>query len=87
MGPQSSPASADDVPRSLAELAAGTTGVVSSLRGGRGLTTRLLALGFTPGAEVTIMQNRGRGAMIVMVRGVRVALGRGQAAKVEIAAR
>jgi ferrous iron transport protein A len=43
-------------------------------------TTRLASLGFTPGAEVNMAQNFGRGPLIVTVRGTRVALGRMEAA-------
>jgi Fe2+ transport system protein FeoA len=71
----------------LDELPVGATGTVASLLGGRGLTSRLVALGFTPGAQVTVLQNHGRGAVIVMVRDVRVALGRGQAQKIMLAPR
>ena len=71
--------------RPLDELPPGATGVVETLGGGRGVTSRLIALGFTPGAEVTVMHNRGRGAVIVLVRDGRVALGRGQAQKILIA--
>lgn len=73
--------------RTLDGVPAGVTGVVCRLLGGRGLASRLLALGFTPGAEVTVVQNRGRGPIIVVVREVRVALGRGAAQKIEVAVR
>lgn len=45
-------------------------------------TTRLVSLGFTPGAEVSMTQNYGRGPLIVTVRGTRVALGRVEAGKI-----
>ena len=45
-------------------------------------TTRLASLGFTPGAEVSMSQNYGRGPLIVTVRGTRVALGRMEAEKI-----
>jgi ferrous iron transport protein A len=45
-------------------------------------TTRLVSLGFTPGAEVSMTQNYGRGPLIVTVRGTRVALGRIEATKI-----
>jgi len=57
-------------------------GVVRSLEGGRGFVSRMVALGFTPGATVTMVQNFGRGPMIVLVRGTRIALGRGEGQKV-----
>lgn len=44
--------------------------------------TRLVSLGFTPGAEVSMTQNYGYGPLIVTVRGTHVALGRGEAAKI-----
>ena len=80
----------------LGALRAGEIGVVKEVRGrhgrvrgrhgrvrGRhGLVSRLSSLGFTPGARVTMVQNFGRGPIIVMVRGTRIALGRGEAQKI-----
>jgi ferrous iron transport protein A len=45
-------------------------------------TTRLVSLGFTPGAQVSMSQNYGYGPLIVTVRGTRVALGRTEAARI-----
>jgi ferrous iron transport protein A len=42
------------------------------------------ALGFTPGAEITVIQNYGRGPILVEVRQTRVALGRGEATKIVV---
>lgn len=66
----------------LTALAPGEVGVVCTLAGGRGFVSRLAALGFTPGVQVTMIRNFGRGPIIVLVRDTRVALGRGEAAKV-----
>jgi len=66
----------------LSTLAPGKVGVVRQLAGGRGLVSRLAALGFTPGAEVRMIQNFGHGPIIVLVRDTRIALGRGEARKV-----
>jgi len=68
----------------LSELPSGTRGIVQGLRGGPRLVSRMAALGFTVGAELEITQNLGRGAIIVAVRGTRVALGYGEAAKVQV---
>ena len=68
----------------LSNLLPGETGLVQDLAGGRGFVGRLAALGFTPGAEVTMVQNFGRGPVIVLVRDTRIALGRGEARKVLI---
>ncbi len=67
---------------SLTALSSGETGVIQNLSGGRGFINRLAAMGFTPGAEVTMVQNFGRGPLIVKVRHARIALGRGEAQKV-----
>lgn len=68
----------------LNKLRIGETGVVRELDGGRGFVSRLAALGFTPEAEVTILQNFGRGPMLVTVRDTRIALGRGEAGKIRV---
>jgi ferrous iron transport protein A len=67
---------------SLAKLASQEKGTVQSLSGGRSFVGRMASLGFTPGADVVMVQNFGRGPLIVLVRGSRIALGRGEAAKV-----
>ncbi len=68
----------------LSDLAPGEVGVVRRLDGGRGFASRLAALGFTPGARFTMVQNFGHGPLIVSIRGTRIALGRGEAAKVYV---
>ena len=68
----------------LSALRPGERGVVIGLAGGRGLLGRMTSLGFTPGAEVTIVQNFGRGPLIARVRDARIALGRGEASKIHV---
>jgi ferrous iron transport protein A len=67
---------------SLIELPAGTIGAVHRLRGGRRFASRLAALGVSPGSEVKVLRNDRGGPLVVIVRGTRVALGRGEASKV-----
>ncbi len=69
---------------SLTTLHPGEKGVVVELVGGRGLLGRMASLGFTPGAEVTVVQNFGHGPLIALVRDARVALGRGEAGKIRV---
>ena len=71
-------------PTVLAQLSTGEGGIVESLGSGRSLVAKCLALGFTPGAEVTMVRNPRSGPLIVSVRGTRVALGRGEAQKISI---
>lgn len=66
----------------LSRLPKGSKGIVHHLIGGRRISDRLLVLGFTKGAEVSVMQNPGFGPVIVYVRDSRIALGRGEADKV-----
>jgi Fe2+ transport system protein FeoA len=67
---------------SLERFPAGSHGYVRALRCGQRLAGRLAALGLTPGSKVEVLQNPGRGPVLVLVRGTRVALGRGQAGKI-----
>ncbi len=66
----------------LTELPVNDRATIRAFKIGRLETNRLAALGFTPGAEVNMTQNHGRGPLIVTVRGTRVALGRGEAARI-----
>jgi ferrous iron transport protein A len=68
----------------LALLPSGSRAVVSALPASRGLAKRLIALGLTPGAEIGVLQNRGRGPLIIEVHGCRLAVGWGQAARVAV---
>ena len=77
------PASKSDIVP-LSTMRSGEQCVVVDLAGGRGLLGRMASLGFTPGAEVTVLQNFGRGPLIALVRDARIALGRGEAGKVRV---
>lgn len=66
----------------LSRLATGDRGVVHHFTGGRAISERLLVLGFTKGAEISVKQNPGFGPIIIYVRDTRIALGRGEANKV-----
>jgi ferrous iron transport protein A len=66
----------------LADMRMGSQALIHSFHGGHHFIARLAALGFTPGAPVTIMRNHGFGPLIVSIRGTRVALGRREASKI-----
>src|SRR5271157_610978 len=66
----------------LMELQPGNEAVVRRLEGGRSVLSRLAALGFTPGAVVTVLRGSDHGPLLVSLRGSRVALGRGEAAHI-----
>jgi ferrous iron transport protein B len=67
---------------SLIELDPGKRAVIRRLTGGRSVLSRLATLGFTPGTAVWVIRRSGHGPVLVSVRGSRVALGRGEAARV-----
>lgn len=66
----------------LSEMHAGENGTISAFSGGRIVGNRLTSLGLTPGVQVDITQNYGRGPLIIKVRGTLIALGRGEAAQI-----
>lgn len=74
----------------LTWLKEGEVGVVSSIkrgcgrgRVGWGFEKRLMDMGFTPGAEVLVVKSAPfHGPLEVLVRGTRLALGRGLAEKI-----
>ena len=66
----------------LAKLKTGEVAFVYKMDSGKSMTHRLTSLGFTPGEDLEIVQNFGHGPLMVSVRGTRVALGRGEAAKI-----
>ncbi len=70
--------------RPLCDLEVGQRAVVHQLRGGKEFAIRMASLGFTIGVEITMLENFGRGPIIVAVRNTRVALGRGEAFKVQV---
>lgn len=67
---------------SLVDLKPGELAIFVGFSAGKNLMSRLIALGFTPGAKVLMTQNLGRGPLLVSIRGSFVALGRGEAAKI-----
>ena len=68
--------------KSLSELTVGEASIVHAFQGGSGVNNRLGSLGFTPGVQITMIQNFGWGPLIVIVRGTRIALGRGEASQI-----
>lgn len=65
----------------LDEIKTGERAVLVDIQNGRGIVSRLTSLGFTPGVEIEMIQNYGRGPLVVTVRGTRVAMGRREAKK------
>ena len=58
--------------------------VLKAVHGGKEMRGRLAALGLLPGTELEVIQNSGHGPFVVCVRGSRVVIGRGMAARIEV---
>ena len=68
----------------LSQLAVGQTARVLGLDGGRAVGERLAEFGLVPAACVSMLRNSTHGPLLVAVQGSRLALGRGEAAKVRV---
>mgnify|MGYP001774440288 CR=1 FL=1 len=66
----------------LAMLPENEEAIVVEVKGGMGLTRRLSEMGFTYGAKVKVLHSNAPGPILVIVRGSRIALGRGVAMKI-----
>jgi len=66
----------------LNELSSGETGIVQELRGGREFTRRVVTLGFTIGAPVTVIRNMGHGPLVISVLNTNIALGQVEASRI-----
>jgi ferrous iron transport protein A len=73
--------SQDNYNKRLSEISTGGLVTLTAIRVGLELTSRMTSLGLTPGVSVNVLQNNGRGPIIINVRGTHVALGRGEADK------
>ncbi len=70
--------------KTIKDLKKGETGTVLKLTGGRGYVARLAALGFTFGAQVTVLRKPSKGPILVGIRGTQIALGQGEADGISI---
>ena len=56
--------------------------IFTSLEGGRGAIQRLTDMGLIPGERLRVLHNSGYGPVTVLMKGAKVALGHGLAAKI-----
>ncbi|GAP16038.1 ferrous iron transporter FeoB [Longilinea arvoryzae] len=63
----------------LLDLQPERAAVVQRIEGGKTLLSRMAAMGFTPGAMITVIRRGDHGPLLVSLRGSRVALGQGEA--------
>jgi len=62
----------------------GNKAILRSIEGGRQLRGRLAALGLLHGTELEVIQNSGHGPFVLSVKGSRIVIGRGMAARISV---
>lgn len=58
--------------------------IFASLEGGHGAMQRLTDMGLIPGGRLKVSHNSGYGPVTVLIKGAKVALGHGLAAKIMV---
>ncbi|MGB2863849.1 MAG: FeoA family protein [Sedimentisphaerales bacterium] len=69
---------------SLSTVKSGQTVKLTGVEAGRGLNSRLAAMGLLPNVEITVVSNGHPGPFVVSVKGSRLMLGRGMADKIMV---
>jgi Fe2+ transport system protein FeoA len=77
------PAAAKDQ-RALSDLPPGAQGMVSAVHGDADFITLLAARGLTAGAQLSVLRNSGHSPLLIMISDTCLALGRSEAAQIEI---
>lgn len=72
----------DRPPVPLEQLAPGAHAIVREIRGGADFSGRLAGMGLAKGSLIEMLQNAGRGPVLVRAHETRIALGRGEALKI-----
>ena len=68
----------------LSDLPPGAQGVVRAVHGDANFTSMLAARSLTTGAQLSVQRNSGHGPLLIMVRDTCLALGRSEAAWIEV---
>ncbi len=66
----------------LTQARTGLNLIFISVEGGRGAVQRLTDMGLIPGERLKVLHNSGDGPVTVLIKGAKVALGHGLAAKI-----
>ena len=68
----------------LSTIKSGRKVKLTGIQAGRGLNSRLAAMGLLPNVEITVVNNGHPGPFVITVRGSRMMLGRGMADKIMV---
>ena len=70
--------------RPLSKVQAGEMVKLVGIEAGRGLNSRLTAMGLVPNVEMVVVRNGHPGPFVINVKGSKVMLGRGMAQKIMV---
>lgn len=68
----------------LSKIKSGKKVKLAGVEAGRGLNSRLAAMGLLPNVEITVVNNGHPGPFVISVKGSRMMLGRGMADKIMV---
>ncbi|HSW00815.1 MAG TPA: FeoA family protein [Sedimentisphaerales bacterium] len=68
--------------RALSTVTTGEKVRLVRVRAGRGLNSRLASMGFVPDAEIRVVSNGHPGPFVIIIKDIKMVLGRGVAQKV-----
>jgi len=68
----------------LSKVKVGETVKLARINAGRGLNSRLTAMGLVPDVEITVVNNSHPGPFVISVKGSKMMLGRGMAQKIMV---
>lgn len=66
----------------LLKLKSDESSYIVGFKGGKEFSSRMASMGLTIGSEIKVLQNYGKGPLIVLAKNTRIALGRGEAQKI-----
>jgi len=70
--------------RPLSGIKTGDRARLVRVDAGRGLNSRLASMGFVPNAEITVISNGHPGPFVIIIKDVKMVLGRGVAQKIMV---
>ncbi len=70
--------------KTLNDLLEGESATIKEIEGCKGIKSRLCSLGILNGHTVDVIKNDGHGPIIIKVFDSKIAIGRGQASKINI---
>jgi Fur family transcriptional regulator, ferric uptake regulator len=68
----------------LNQVPAGSSVQIEHFEGSHDFASRIMSMGLSMGAEMTVIQNQGHGPVLINIQGTRIALGQGEASRIQV---